>query len=135
MAVVPCGVFQTKLPLAGGWAQCAGAPQYIAGMTTIPSPRDGLLALFHAAVHSAMPSHTLAAHLPAPPKGRTLVLGAGKAAGAMVHALEAAWPLDAPLSGLVVTRYGHTPQRPPGVAARVEIVEASHPSPDGHRPC
>ena len=99
-------------------------------MTTHPSPRDGLLALFNAAVQSAMPAHTLAAHLPAPPKGRTLVLGAGKAAGAMVHALEAAWPTDAPLSGLVVTRYGHTPERPPGVAARVEIVEASHPVPD-----
>lgn len=72
----------------------------------------------------------LAAHLPPPPKGRTLVLGAGKAAGAMVHALEAAWPGDAPLSGLVVTRHGHTPPRPAGVAARVEIAEAAHPVPD-----
>ena len=104
--------------------------QYIAAMSTYPSPRDGLLALFNAAVQSAMPAHTLAAHLPAPPKGRTLVLGAGKAAGAMVHAMEAAWPADAPLSGLVVTRYGHTPERPSGVASRVEIVEASHPVPD-----
>ena len=48
----------------------------------------------------------------------------------MVHALEALWPQDAPLSGLVVTRYGHTPERPSGVPARVEIVEAAHPVPD-----
>ncbi len=80
-----------------------------------------------------MPLHNLAAHLPQPPdpaKGRTLVLGAGKAGAAMVHALEALWPLDAPLSGLVVTRYGHTPERPSGVPARIEIVEAAHPVPD-----
>ena len=72
----------------------------------------------------------MAAHLPAPPRGRTLVLGAGKAGGAMVHALEALWPQEAPLSGLVVTRYGHTPERPIGVPARVEVVEAAHPVPD-----
>ena len=48
----------------------------------------------------------------------------------MVHALEALWPQDAPLSGLVVTRYGHIPERPAGVPARVEIVEAAHPVPD-----
>ena len=59
-----------------------------------------------------------------------MVLGAGKAAGAMAHALEAAWPADAPLGGLVVPRYGHTPPRPPGVAARIEITEAAHPVPD-----
>ena len=80
-----------------------------------------------------MPLHSMAAHLPQPPdpaKGRTLVLGAGKAGASMVHALEALWPQDAPLSGLVVTRYGHTPERPAGVSARVEIVEAAHPVPD-----
>ena len=77
-----------------------------------------------------MPLHSLAAHLPSPPKGRTLVLGAGKAGASMVHALEALWPQDAPLSGLVVTRYGHTPARPAGVPARVEVVEAAHPVPD-----
>jgi hydroxypyruvate reductase len=48
----------------------------------------------------------------------------------MAHSVEALWPLDAPLSGLVVTRYGHTPGRPAGVAPRIEIVEASHPVPD-----
>ena len=48
----------------------------------------------------------------------------------MVHALEALWPQDAPLFGLVITRYGHTPERPAGVPARVDIVEAAHPVPD-----
>ncbi len=68
--------------------------------------------------------------LPAPPKGRTLVLGAGKAGGAMAHALEALWPVDAPLSGLVVTRYGHIPPRPADLPERIEVVEAAHPVPD-----
>lgn len=97
------------------------------------NPRAFLRQLFDLAVLRALPQHTLAAYLPAPPdptKGRTLVLGAGKAAGAMVQALEAAWPLEAPLDGLVVTRYGHTPPRPVGVPQRVEIVEAAHPVPD-----
>ncbi|WP_153062113.1 amino acid permease, partial [Escherichia coli] len=76
----------------------------------------------------ALPGQVLAAQLPPPPKGRTLVLGAGKAGGAMVQALEAAWPAEAPLSGLVITRYGHIPGgwRP----RRVELVEAAHPVPD-----
>ena len=55
---------------------------------------------------------TRRAFLPPPPKGRTLVLGAGKAGGAMAQAVEALWPADAPLSGLVVTRYHHMPPRP-----------------------
>ena len=78
----------------------------------------------------ALPLHTMGAFLPPPPKGRTVVVGAGKAAGAMAHALEALWPQDAPLSGLVVTRYGHTPERPDGLAQRIEILESSHPVPD-----
>jgi len=96
-------------------------------------PQTLLRQLYDAAVRRAMPLHSMAAHLPQPPdpaKGRTLVLGAGKAGASMVHALEALWPQDAPLSGLVVTRYGHTPERPAGVSARVEIVEAAHPVPD-----
>jgi hydroxypyruvate reductase len=97
---------------------------------TAPEPRAALLALFDAAVRAAQPSHVLPAHLPPPPKGRTVVVGAGKAAAAMVHALEAHWPIDAPLSGCVVTRYGHVPPRPAGVRARVEIREAAHPVPD-----
>lgn len=104
---------------------------------TLPSPaqqpREFLQHLFHTAVKRALPLNNTARFLPTPPdarKGRTLVLGAGKAGGAMAHALEAFWPADAPLSGLVVTRYGHTPPRPDGLAQRIEVVEASHPVPD-----
>jgi hydroxypyruvate reductase len=93
-------------------------------------PRAFLNYLFEAAVRRAMPLHNLAAHLPPPPKGRTLVIGAGKAAGAMAHAVEALWPADAPLSGVVVTRYQHTPPRPQGLKQRIEVLEAAHPVPD-----
>ena len=67
------------------------------------------------AVERALPLASMGAYLPAPPKGRTLVLGAGKAGGSMAQALEALWPADAPLSGLVVTRYDHIPPRPAGL--------------------
>ena len=70
-------------------------------------PRAFLRALFDVAVTRALPSHSIAAFLPAPPdtgKGRTLVLGAGKAGGAMAAAVDAHWPANAPMSGLVVTR-------------------------------
>jgi glycerate 2-kinase len=88
-------------------------------------PRALLLQSFHAAVAAADPLTTLPPHLPAPPAGRTLVVGAGKASGAMAAALEQHWPNDAPLDGLVVTRYGHAlPTR------RIEVVEAAHPVPD-----
>jgi glycerate 2-kinase len=93
-------------------------------------PRAFLEHLYRTAVHRALPLHNTAQFLPRPPKGRTIVLGAGKAAGAMAHAVEALWPQDAPLSGLVVTRYHHTPPRPQGLAQRIEIVEAAHPVPD-----
>lgn len=96
-------------------------------------PRALLQQMYQAAVHRALPQHNTAAWLPTPPapgKGRTLVLGAGKAGGAMAQAVEALWPTDAPLSGLVVTRYGHTPPRPAGVVQRIEVVEAAHPVPD-----
>ncbi len=93
-------------------------------------PHALLRSLFDAAVQSAQPLHGMAQHLPPPPRGRTLVLGAGKAGGAMAQALESLWPQDAPLSGLVVTRYGHTPPRPAGLAQRIEVVEAAHPVPD-----
>ena len=95
------------------------------------APRDVLAQLYWAAVRQALPAHTLAGFLPPVPKGRTLVLGAGKAGGAMAHALDALWPQDAPISGLVVTRYDHTPPRPADAApARIEVVEAAHPVPD-----
>jgi glycerate 2-kinase len=93
-------------------------------------PRRFLEHLYHAAVRRALPLHNMQAFLPPPPNGRTLVLGAGKAAGSMVQAVEAFWPADAPLEGLVVTRYHHTPPRPEGVKQRIEIAEASHPVPD-----
>ncbi len=96
----------------------------------LQAPRGFLEALFLSAVRRAQPGQGMAALLPPPPRGRTLVLGGGKAGGAMVHALEALWPADAPLSGLVATRYGHVPPRPAGLPARVEIVEAAHPVPD-----
>ena len=99
-------------------------------MTFATDPSAFLQTLFQAAVTRALPLHNTAAFLPPPPKGRTLVLGAGKAGGAMAQAVEALWPTDAPLSGLVVTRYGHTPPRPAGLAARIEVVEAAHPVPD-----
>ena len=99
---------------------------------TLPltDPLALLRQLYDAAVQRALPLHSMAAHLPAPPKGRTVVLGAGKAGASMAQALEALWPQDAPLEGLVVTRYGHIPPRPAGVAARIEVVEAAHPVPD-----
>jgi glycerate 2-kinase len=93
-------------------------------------PQTALRHLYDVAVQRALPLHNTAAHLPPPPKGRTVVLGAGKAGGAMAQAVEVLWPQDAPLSGLVVTRYGHTPPRPAGLPERIEVVEASHPVPD-----
>ena len=93
-------------------------------------PRAFLEHLYRAAVHRALPLHNTAPFLPPPPRGRTLVLGAGKAGGAMAQAVEALWPQDAPLSGLVVTRYHHTPPRPAGLPRRIEVVEAAHPVPD-----
>ena len=93
-------------------------------------PREFLTYLFQVAVNRALPLHNTAAFLPSPPKGRTLVLGAGKAAGAMAQAVDAHWPSEAPLSGLVVTRYHHIPPRPPGLRQRIEVLEAAHPVPD-----
>ena len=86
--------------------------------------------MFAAAVDAAAAATCVPPHLPAPPRGRTVVVGAGKAAAAMARAVEAHWPADRPLSGLVVTRYGHGV----GPLARIEVVEAGHPLPDaaGH---
>ena len=93
-------------------------------------PRQFLEYLFQAAVTRALPLQNTAAYLPAPPPGRTIVVGAGKAGGSMAQAVEALWPADAPLEGLVVTRYQHIPPRPTGLKQRIEIVEAAHPVPD-----
>src|SRR5690606_26439189 len=94
------------------------------------NPRALLRHLFDVAVQRAHPLHNTAAYLPQPPKGRTLVLGAGKAGGAMAQAVEALWPAEASLSGMVVTRYDHIPPRPEGVKQRIDVVEAAHPVPD-----
>jgi hydroxypyruvate reductase len=79
--------------------------------------------MFDAAVAAAQPALCLPPHLPLPPKGRTIVIGAGKASAAMAMALESHWP--GPLEGMVVTRYGY--QQP---CQRIEIVQAAHPVPD-----
>jgi glycerate 2-kinase len=85
--------------------------------------RAFLKALFDAALRAADPAVIVPPHLPSLPSGRTVVVGAGKAAAAMARAVEDHWP--GPLSGLVITRYGH------GLPCRhIEVVEASHPVPD-----
>jgi glycerate 2-kinase len=80
--------------------------------------------MFDAAVGAALPSRVVPTYLPPPPpRGRTVVVGAGKASAAMARAVEDAWP--GPLKGLVVTRYGHAVP-----CERIEIVQAAHPVPD-----
>jgi hydroxypyruvate reductase len=86
-------------------------------------PRALLRRMFDAAIEAAQPSHSIPPHLPEAPKGRLIVLGAGKASAAMARAVED--HLSGELSGLVVTRYGYKVP-----CARIEIVEASHPVPD-----
>lgn len=86
-------------------------------------PRALLEAMFRAAIDAAQPALCLPPHLPTPPKGRTIVVGAGKASAAMAAAFEAHW--KGPLEGLVVTRYGHG-----APTSRIEVVEAAHPVPD-----
>jgi hydroxypyruvate reductase len=89
------------------------------------SPRELLVESFRAAVAAADPLEILPGHLPPPPRGRTLVLGAGKAAASMALAVERHWPGTAPLDGLVITRYRH------GLLTnRIKVVEAGHPIPD-----
>jgi len=88
-------------------------------------PKQLLIQSFKAAVAAADPLKILPDHLPHPPSGRTLVIGAGKAAASMALAVEQHWPRDAPLEGLVITRYRHgLPTR------RVRVIEAGHPVPD-----
>ncbi len=94
-----------------------------AGRAPLADPQSFLIELFHEAVQAADPAHCLPPHLPPRPKGRTLVVGAGKAAASMARAVEDNW--NGPLEGLVVTRYGH------GLPCRqIEVVEAAHPVPD-----
>jgi glycerate 2-kinase len=85
-------------------------------------PHDRLFAMFRAAVEAADPMRCVPPHLPDRPRGRLIVVGAGKAAAAMAHAVEEHWP---DVSGLVVTRYGHGSS-----CQHIEVVEAGHPNPD-----
>ena len=88
-------------------------------------PRDLLSGSFHAALAAADPLKIVPAHLPAPPRGRTLVVGAGKAAASMALAVERHWGAASPLEGIVITRYVH------GLPLqRIRVVEAGHPVPD-----
>jgi hydroxypyruvate reductase len=89
------------------------------------NPRDLLVGSFHAALAAADPLRIVPGNLPSPPRGRTVVVGAGKAAASMARAVESHWPADQPLEGVVITRYGH------GLALeRIRVVEAGHPVPD-----
>ncbi|HEU4985684.1 MAG TPA: glycerate kinase [Rhizobiaceae bacterium] len=86
-------------------------------------PKALFTSLFEAAVAAADPARTIRKFLPKPPKGRTIVIGAGKGAAQMAQAFEREW--RGPLEGLIVTRYGYAVP-----CKRVEVVEASHPVPD-----
>ncbi|MDX8533466.1 glycerate kinase [Mesorhizobium sp. VK25A] len=86
-------------------------------------PKSFLTSIFNAAVAAADPEKTIRNHLPAKPKGRTIVIGAGKGSAQMAAAFEKVW--DGPIDGLVVTRYGYGAK-----CERIEIIEAAHPVPD-----
>lgn len=107
-------------------------------MALSQTPQQILSALYEQAVKAAHPTSSIAQYLPAPPRGRTIVLGAGKAAAAMAHALEDAilntWPAEAEVSGVVVAPDGHLQDRPDHLPpnSHIEILRASHPVPD-HR--
>ncbi|MFI4869247.1 MAG: glycerate kinase [Steroidobacterales bacterium] len=89
----------------------------------LTEPRALLRRMFDAAIDAAQPSLCVPRHLPPPPSGRLVVIGAGKASAAMARAVEDNWRGE--LSGVVVTRYGYSvPCR------RIDIVEAAHPVPD-----
>src|SRR5262245_39815157 len=93
----------------------AGPPRVVG----VLDPRDLLIQSFQAAVAAADPLKILPAHLPAPPRGRTLVVGAGKAGASMALAVERHWPAGASLEGVVITRHGHgLPTR------RIAVIEA-----------
>jgi len=88
-----------------------------------PLAKALLQSMFAAAIAAAQPSHCIAAHLPATPKGRLIVIGAGKASAEMARAVEQHW--TGSLEGVVVTRYGYAVP-----CQHIEIVEAAHPVPD-----
>jgi glycerate 2-kinase len=92
---------------------------------TATGPRHLLLESYRAAVAAADPLKVIPRHLPQPPQGRTLAVGAGKAAASMAAAVERHWPAGSGLSGLVITRYAHSLP-----TSRIRVVEAGHPVPD-----
>jgi hydroxypyruvate reductase len=93
-------------------------------------PRELLIDSFRAALTAADPLNIVPRHLPAPPPGgRTIVVGAGKAAAAMAKAVEQQWPEDQPLDGMVITRYAHGYSGQEALK-RIRVVEAGHPVPD-----
>jgi glycerate 2-kinase len=100
-----------------------GARTYLKVQKQHPDARALLRRMFDAAIASAQPAACVPPHLPDPPRGRLVVVGAGKASAAMARAVEDNWP--GPLSGLVVTRYCYAVP-----CNRIEIVEAAHPVPD-----
>lgn len=88
-----------------------------------PSKQAFLSRLFEAAVNAAAPLEVMQDYLPEPPKGRTIVIGAGKGAAQMAQAFESLWPH--PLEGVIATRYGYGAE-----CTRIKIIEAAHPVPD-----
>jgi len=86
-------------------------------------PRAFLKDLFFAAVKAADPYEAIVRHLPQPPKGRTIIIGAGKASSQMAQAFERAWAH--PLEGLVVARHG-----PVAACERIQVIQSAHPVPD-----
>ncbi len=131
--------------LQRAWAEARAAsdawekPRHQSSHATSPSPegldrpgsdpRAFLTTLFWAMVKAAAPENVLPGHLPSPPKGRTVVVGAGKAAAAMAQVVEELW--EGPLSGVVVTRYGHSPDyQRRTTRPRIQVLEAGHPHPD-----
>jgi hydroxypyruvate reductase len=114
-------------PFRNSWANNNNAGNI---MTAITDPKKFLTSLFDAAVAAADPELVIRANLPAKPKGRTIVIGAGKGSAQMAAAFERAWAErhegeDAPIEGVVVTRYGYG-----APCNTIEIIEASHPVPD-----
>lgn len=89
----------------------------------IPEKRAFLTSLFDAAVAAADPQKTIFGFLPPRPKGRTVVIGAGKGVAQLARAFEQSW--DGPIEGVVVTRYGYAVS-----CERIKVLEASHPLPD-----
>ncbi|MDP2171461.1 MAG: glycerate kinase [Rhodocyclaceae bacterium] len=107
-------------PCGRGAGERGGAPA-----TPPADPQAFLRGLFDTAVAAVSPAVCLPAHLPPPPRGRTIIVGAGKAAAAMAAVVEAHWPADKRIEGMVVTRYGHG-----ATTQRIRVVEAAHPVPD-----